>query len=505
MSDMQNSRTVLGFLLVVLAFLLHTWLYADFFIDDAFISLRYIRQWLAGNGLVYNIGDPVEGYSSFLWIILLGLTGRFGMDLIVAARVWGIGFSLATLLLAYVFARRLPFPLFTPLFLGLSAPFAMWAVGGLENPLFMLLALAGSILFYREEERDSGWSSSICWGLLALTRPEGLLFGAIASLYRFTRLYRLRKRPGAQDYQRMAVLAVIVLPHLIWRLAYYGYPVPNTYYAKSMGFHLRTLLEGGHYIFRSLEVVGGFFFCGLLVLLVLRARHSHRYAGYFTMNVAGYLLFIFLAGGDWMPAQRFLANILPLLVIVLHVGAVELTRLLAPIRRELLVQGLVFGQILYIAAIALNLRFIEPGIPVDHRLSRPYPWIAYLQERIHEDSVVAIFDAGRAGYELPLTARLIDMVGLTDMHIARRPPEFPGGTFGRGDAWGRWDAEYILSQNPGFVQIPVSGRDDQGRWQTGFTGTTVLANHPRFRERYRQTEMPVIFERADPGVTVARE
>jgi arabinofuranosyltransferase len=502
---MQQSRSTWGFLVVVLAFLLHAWLYADFFIDDAFIALRYVRQWLAGNGLVYNIGDQVEGYSSFLWVLLLGLTGRFGIDLIVAARLWGLVFSLATLVLAYAFARRLPFPLFTPLFLSLSAPFAMWAVGGLENPMFMLLAFAGSFLFYREEERGSGWASSIFWGLLALTRPEGLLFGAIAFLYRIGRLFRLRARPEAHDYLRVAVLAAIILPHLIWRLSYYGYPLPNTYYAKSMGFHLRTFMEGGYYIFRSIEVVGGFFFCGLLMLLALMARHRHHYVGYFTLNLLGYLLLIFLAGGDWMPAQRFLANILPLLVVILHVGAVELTRLLAPLRKEVLVQGIILGQLLYIGVIALNLRFIDPGIPADHRLSRPYPWIAYFQEHMHEESVVAIFDAGRVGYELPLSVRLIDMVGLTNTHIAHRPPEFPGGTFGRGDAWGRWDAEYILSQNPDFVQIPVSGRDDHGQWQTGFTGTTLLANHPQFRERYQQTEMPVIFERIEPGATSLRK
>ena len=40
----------------------HCWLLRGFYADDAYISLRYLRQWGAGNGLVYNIGERVEGF-----------------------------------------------------------------------------------------------------------------------------------------------------------------------------------------------------------------------------------------------------------------------------------------------------------------------------------------------------------------------------------------------------------------------------------------------------------
>jgi arabinofuranosyltransferase len=497
---MRLSRALWGFIPAVIVFVAHTWTYTDFFIDDAFISLRYVRQWLAGNGLVYNIGEQVEGYSNFLWIVLLWLSGLSGMDLIFATRLWGIGFSLATLALVFLFVRRLPFTLFSPLFLAFSAPFAMWAVGGLENPLFMFLVFAGSWLFYREETRSSGWTSSIFWGLLALTRPDGLLFGGVAFLYRVLRLYRLRQWPQRHDSLRALVLALIVLPHFVWRLTYYGYPLPNTIYAKSMGMSLRSFLEGGYYIYSSFEIIGGFFFAGLLVLLALAARQKYRYVPYFTLNVVAYFLFIFAAGGDWMPAQRFLASVLPLLVVVVHAGAAELVRLLAPLLPRSLAWAPIFLQLLYIAAISLSARFISPGLPNDHRLSLPYPWVIYLEERIHERDAIAVFDAGFVGYRLPLTVRIIDMVGLIDEHIAHRPAQFPGGLWGRGDAWGRWDVDYVLAQNPRFVQMHLHGMDEQGNWRTGFTGTALLVNDPRFQERYQQTEMPGLFELASPGM-----
>ena len=40
-----------------------------FDIDDAYISFRYAQNLLDGHGLVFNPGDPVEGYSNLLWVL----------------------------------------------------------------------------------------------------------------------------------------------------------------------------------------------------------------------------------------------------------------------------------------------------------------------------------------------------------------------------------------------------------------------------------------------------
>ncbi|MGB7063098.1 MAG: hypothetical protein WBF13_12190, partial [Candidatus Zixiibacteriota bacterium] len=47
--------------------------YLRFVCDDAFISFRYAKNFVEGHGLVYNIGEKVEGYSNFLWTLLLSL------------------------------------------------------------------------------------------------------------------------------------------------------------------------------------------------------------------------------------------------------------------------------------------------------------------------------------------------------------------------------------------------------------------------------------------------
>src|SRR5262245_53601913 len=62
------------------------WLNRAFYHDDAFIMLRYARHVIDGAGPVWNPGERVEGYTSFLHLILTSAVGAFGVDLLSAAR-----------------------------------------------------------------------------------------------------------------------------------------------------------------------------------------------------------------------------------------------------------------------------------------------------------------------------------------------------------------------------------------------------------------------------------
>lgn len=62
----------------------------NFYQDDAYISFRYVANYLNGDGLVFNTGELVEGYTNFAWIIYLIGCGLIGLNYIVAAKVTGI-------------------------------------------------------------------------------------------------------------------------------------------------------------------------------------------------------------------------------------------------------------------------------------------------------------------------------------------------------------------------------------------------------------------------------
>ena len=46
--------------------------------DDSFIFYRYAQNFVDGHGLLWNVHDePVEGFSSPLWVLWLGVFGQW--------------------------------------------------------------------------------------------------------------------------------------------------------------------------------------------------------------------------------------------------------------------------------------------------------------------------------------------------------------------------------------------------------------------------------------------
>jgi arabinofuranosyltransferase len=90
MSISSNTLKRVYLILPYLALLYLSLVHFEFMLDDPFISFRYARNLLDGHGLVFNPGERVEGYSNFLWIILLTPFMKLGFDPVVASKVLGL-------------------------------------------------------------------------------------------------------------------------------------------------------------------------------------------------------------------------------------------------------------------------------------------------------------------------------------------------------------------------------------------------------------------------------
>lgn len=517
---MRSVESILSSVIVILVFATHVWFYQNFLVDDAYITFRFVQQWVHGNGLVFNIGERVEGYSNFLWICLLAPFALNDIDLVLAAKLLGVLCALLTLLICPLLARRMGavFPWAASLLLAVSAPFVAWTMGGLETPLFMLLLTLSSYLFIVEEQAERGWFSGVTFGLLALTRPEGAIFALIAVGWRLARLVRQRSLPVQRDWLRGIGLLLIVLPFHIWRIIYYGHLLPNTVQAKSMGLHPRVLLEGGFYTYQNVVTIGGWLAAALIVLPLLpRIKQvidqtdpntasfgQASVRAYVATNVGIYTLLVLVGGGDWMPLQRFLVHILPLVYLLLVGGILTLAYYIAdfsPRWAILFVTVLVLGQAVYLASNSIEQR-VRPDNQTNSLFvsSELPPWLVFLREQMGPGDTIAVVDAGLIAYSLPLEVRVVDMVGLTDRHIANQPTQFPSGIFGSGDGFGKWDVGYVLAQEPDFVQMHLLEQRPDGTWRTDFTGTTLLVNDERFRRDYaylqtQRSGLSALFER----------
>ncbi len=488
---MNTSRiaSLLGWALALTLFASQLLLFRTFFIDDAFITFRYVRQFVAGNGLVYNIGERVEGYSNFLWVMLLALPHALGAELITTARVLSTALSIGSLLLTYHLARSAPYPVLAPIMLAAAGPFGAWTMGGLETSLFAFLLTASVAVFIHEEERGRGALSGVLFGLLALARPEGVIFFALAVAFRawrllsggWTGLAKLERR----DWLRVAGFVGLFLPHFLWRLSYYGYPLPNTVYAKSMGLHPRAFIEGMYYLFDGLTALGGPLLLLLPAGILLFQVRELRYR-FISACCAVYLIFNVVGGGDWMPMHRFWVHILPLIVVLVHAGLMKLGEMIAPRLAWLVRPGLALAQIAFLYFGALSAVFVGGFGQIYAPFPYNPPLVEYIRQNWRPGDVVAVSDAGEIAYALPLEARVVDMFGLADAHIAHLKPQFPSGLLGRGDAFGKWDVDYVLAQNPRFIQVHIYGQKENGEFIAQHTAQRLLVNDPRFRARYRQ-------------------
>ena len=148
-------------------------------IDDAFITYRYARNILAGNGFVYNPGEHVLGTTTPLYTFLLVLLGQFAgknqpapfplLSVFVNALADGI-----TCLLLVKLGRRLGSPLagIGAAWVWAIAPYSVtFAIGGLETSLYVLL-LTAAINAYL----DKRFGLTMFLGSLSLlTRPDALI------------------------------------------------------------------------------------------------------------------------------------------------------------------------------------------------------------------------------------------------------------------------------------------------------------------------------------------
>ena len=79
----------------------------DFVTDDAYISFRYAANLAEHGQLVFNLGERVEGFTNFLWTVLLAAGIKLGLGPVATSRFFGVGFGVGTLALVVRMSLRL--------------------------------------------------------------------------------------------------------------------------------------------------------------------------------------------------------------------------------------------------------------------------------------------------------------------------------------------------------------------------------------------------------------
>ncbi len=223
-----------------------------FLTDDAYIAFRYVSNSRLGYGYVWNAPPfkPVEGYTSFLWVVVLDFIWRVaGVAPPDSANNVALVFAAGTLLLTVAMVLRLrlapALDRYRLVFLALvlfgtlsNRTFLAWTSSGLETAMFNFWLTAWVLVALFLPAGSVRWMSALALlaAMMELTRPDGLLFLAATLLLIAVDIGR-RWLSRSFEPARLAALSPFLLTvlHLAWRWATYGEWLPNTYLAKYTG------------------------------------------------------------------------------------------------------------------------------------------------------------------------------------------------------------------------------------------------------------------------------
>ncbi len=439
--------------------------------DDAYISYIYARNFARDAGLVFNAGEPaVEGYTNYLWTIMIGWGYKFDITPERIAPLAGHLLTLLTVLAIFRFARRMGstewFAALAALLFATRPTLTTHAVGGMETPLFGLLFLIALMLRQSDEGKlRQQWLGSSVLALAALTRPEGVLLFGLLEICAMWEALRA-KTPLLTSLRAALIRAipfiVIVGAHVAWRRVTYGDWVPNTFHAK-VEPSFQTWGDGWDYVSEGL-----FYFCPLLVLIPYFVSFGDQHAsdrrrGLVVATV--FTVYIVYVGGDYIPSFRFLWPIMPLWAAL---AAVAFTRL-AENRLTRVLAGTFLLVVMVWSHTTQELEYSHQWVGLDIRHKRLVQGGKLLNELLPEDSWIAVTAAGRLPYYAD--RKTLDMMGLSDAHIGKRATmKKIGGLAGHL----KGDGKYVLDCKPdviAFLNLTV--------------GPNSLAQSPYWRKQAR--------------------
>jgi hypothetical protein len=427
--------------LAVYAFLAHR---LNFVQDDAYITYRYVANFLNGDGLVYNIGERIEGFTNFGWTIFLIFGEVLGISQIglsqVAGFVLGAGVIVLTYLIARIVLDNFPDWLagFAAFLVGCNQSLAYWSPAGLETAAFAFVTLLSVYLFLR---RSRWLTYSI---LLAVwIRPEGALVAGILILIEAV----LERRLPMFTLRAVGLAFVLSLPYVAFKLFYYGSILPNPFYAKT-GFNAEHLSSGLEYAGRYFSHYGFWGFSFIVPLMFF--KRLSREARTVLLFAIIWIIYVILVGGDVLKVHRFFIPIFGPAAVLAVLSVVLLLPKLKPLLRWSSA-----------AAIVLVLSVITFWLPHDfvsryNRSEREFTSRMQLMARNIKTSdgrnfSIAASTIGIFGYEL-IGHQVIDMLGLTDSVIARHPePPIEGMK----TTWKErhHNSKYILSRAPEYIMF----------------------------------------------------
>ncbi len=444
-------------------------------LDDALIYYRYVRNCLAGHGLVYNVGERFNALTSplhaYLSLAICGLSGSIRYPMIVMSAMLTAAAALGLFVLYKPYETRWPFVAFGAALIAASRYF--YTVYGMETPLFLVSCVACLLLY----ERRRMFALGIAGALLVLTRGEGVLLLAVLCGVHLARRERL---PRARDF----VAPVLLLAaNAAFSFAYYGSLVPHTLLAKVQ--QGRSGLWGERWLFFNTAGQLDFFaanrvlFAASLALAILGVfRLGRRDLNVVVLGFLAALTLFYVAlnvpNYHWYYAPYYAFG-----SMYVGLGLAEAFDRAARLRVPALVRA---GHVATVVAAAwilgLHAYSTHTRPMTDDPRHQLYPRVGeWLAQNTPPDAKVAMVEVGMIGYYCE--RHVVDILGLVSPRNAKSLGDR------RLDEWLQHDdPDFILVHQPLWPhEVAVVDAVRQGRYRVSalftFPGFELLERTPR--------------------------
>lgn len=422
--------------------------------DDAFIAMRYARNLAEGYGMVFNYGDKLEGYTDFLWVLMLTPAQFFGWDMLQWAKWMGCFFGQLGIIVTYLLAkhfvsgRRDAFNFVGAALWSVSTSVILWSQGGLEPTLMAVLCAGGSLLGMMALAADPAGAStkrlvigsSVLLGLACYGRPDAHVVPIVAAAFVGWDAW---KRPAMRRLWGLwlAIGLAMLVPYHLWRIWYFGDLFPNTFYVKA-ATGSEVYAQGKTF---ALELMGfnvnpAVF--GLIPFAFLgRERRVQKL--WALALVVVFLLYMVKVGRDEMKYFRLYLPVYPLALALAADGMRQLLGLLAKgLGKVSVPEKAAHGLVTAIAVVATsagvifcwqfneskqrwNDQFVGWSEKSFQKMGK------YIADRSETGDVVVFQDMGAAPWAAP-DQKWVDTIGILDHTVAHSLAEIGLNPFMRG-------------------------------------------------------------------------
>jgi hypothetical protein len=285
--------------------------YRNYQADDFYISLQFAKNLSDLGEFSFNPGEPVYGFTSPIWIILLSLVERIYSNSAFIARILSTIFGLASILAFFLLARAVipneTIAYGATLIWAYDPWFIRWVPSGMETSLALLLIFLCVFIYIKKG------SFPLTCSLLAvatLTRPECVLLLILISadfLMRNSRNWKI-------FFKGITVYILLLTPWLLYSFFSFGSILPNTYKVK-LGFpanlsNMVSSFSTGAKIVGSAYLIEIFFIFWLIGSKKRVILKKHLLLLSWILGVP-----LFLGLGGTMLVSRYLLLVLPFLIL----------------------------------------------------------------------------------------------------------------------------------------------------------------------------------------------